>query len=136
LHYRRIRETVFKISQDARGKRVGLWGASQNKGGCPVQTRELRRSSIAGCLCLVVVIAALAVAPAAFGQGSSVGTYGGEGGQAQGGVAQGQEGVSGDVGGSGPLPFTGLDLGLLIGGGLLLVGVGAGMARLVPKSNA
>jgi hypothetical protein len=98
--------------------------------------RQIRRSSIARLLCLVVAVAALAVAPAASGQGSSVGTYGGEGGQAQGGLAQGQEDVSGDIGGSGPLPFTGLDLGLLIGGGLLLVAVGAGMARLVPKSNA
>lgn len=39
-------------------------------------------------------------------------------------------GVQGEVEGGGALPFTGLDLGLLIGGGLLLVAVGATLRRV------
>jgi hypothetical protein len=40
-------------------------------------------------------------------------------------------GVQGEVEGTGgALPFTGLDLALLVGGGLLLIVVGAGVRRL------
>jgi hypothetical protein len=85
---------------------------------------------------LVVVIVVLVAAPVSFAQQSSVGTYGGEGGEAQEVVVQGEEAAQGErAEGAGPLPFTGLDLGLVVGGGLLLVGVGAAMARLVPKSD-
>jgi hypothetical protein len=48
--------------------------------------------------------------------------------------ATGQGGAETSVGG-GALPFTGLDLGFLIGGGLLLVAVGAAMTRYVPRTN-
>jgi hypothetical protein len=68
------------------------------------------------------VLAALTVwAPIALAQQSSVDGYGG-----------GAGGIQSDVegGGGGSLPFTGLDLGLLIGGGLLLLAVGFGLRRL------
>jgi hypothetical protein len=41
-----------------------------------------------------------------------------------------QGGIQSDVEGGGSLPFTGLDLGLLIGGGLLLLAIGFGLRRL------
>jgi hypothetical protein len=59
-------------------------------------------------------------AATAFAGSSSVSGYGGQAG----GVEQEVESVGG------ALPFTGLDLGLLIGGGLLLLAVGAGLRRL------
>jgi hypothetical protein len=60
----------------------------------------------------------LAWAGAALAQSSERTGYGGPGG------------VQGEVEGGGALPFTGLDLGLLIGGGLLLVAVGATLRRV------
>jgi len=70
-------------------------------------------------------LAALTVyAPIALAQQSSVDGYGG-----------GAGGIQSDVeGGGGSLPFTGLDLGLLIGGGLLLLAVGFGLRRLARGS--
>jgi hypothetical protein len=73
------------------------------------------------------VVTALTVwAPVALAQQSSVDGYGG-----------GAGGIQSDVegGGGGSLPFTGLDLGLLIGGGLLLLAVGFGLRRL-SRGNA
>ena len=63
----------------------------------------------------------MVAAPAALAQdsGSVVDGYGGC-----------QGGIQSDVDGGGSLPFTGLDLGLLIGGGLLLLAVGFGLRRL------
>jgi hypothetical protein len=70
----------------------------------------------------------LALAPVAAAQTPADQGYGGEGG------------VAGEVGGSvsgggGSLPFTGLDLGLLIGGGLLLIAFGV-MLRRFSRSRA
>jgi hypothetical protein len=67
----------------------------------------------------------LIVASTVFAQGSSVSGYGGQAGSVEEQVETG-----------GGLPFTGLDLGLLIGGGLLLLAVGAGLRRLGRDSRA
>jgi hypothetical protein len=76
----------------------------------------------------ISVVAALTVwAPIALAQQSSVDGYGGGAGGIQSDVEGG--------GGGGSLPFTGLDLGLLIGGGLLLLAVGFGLRRL-SRGNA
>jgi hypothetical protein len=74
----------------------------------------MRRFVLAGvCACVITVLfAGTALA------GSSEQGYGGAGGA-----------VQTDVEGGGTLPFTGLDLGLLIGGGLLLLAVGFGLRR-------
>jgi hypothetical protein len=98
-------------------------------------------------LTIVMVIAALALAPAAFAQSTGTG-YGGTAGGVAGQVAQGGNGNNpngtagtGSVatrasGNSGFLPFTGLDVALLIGGGLLLLGTGVGLSRLVGRQSA
>jgi hypothetical protein len=68
-----------------------------------------------------VAVACLVWASVAAAQSPATGGYSGAGGQ-----------VQGDVGGagSGSLPFTGLDLVLVIGAGLLLVAAGFTMRRL------
>lgn len=63
----------------------------------------------------------LALAPVAAAQTPADQGYGGAGGVA------GE--VGGNVSGGGNLPFTGLDLGLLIGGGLLLIAFGVMLRR-------
>jgi hypothetical protein len=98
---------------------------------------------------LLTVAGALALAPAAFAQSAGSG-YGGQSGIA-GQVAQGGSGNSGNSGnGSGVagetangsaasdasgangfLPFTGLDLAFLAGGGLLLLASGVVLSRTV-----
>jgi hypothetical protein len=84
-----------------------------------------------------VLVIALALAPAATAQSSSVGTYGGNGGQVA-GVAGGGESANNAVNTSntaGSLPFTGMDVGLVVGGGVLLLLAGIGMARLTARST-
>ncbi|MCB0875103.1 MAG: hypothetical protein R2718_08340 [Solirubrobacterales bacterium] len=82
-------------------------------------------------LSTIVLVVALAVAPAAFANNSSVGTYGGQGGEVAGSVAGGEATDPGTAASnSSALPFTGLDLKLLAGGGLLLLLGGFGMARM------
>jgi len=79
--------------------------------------------------CLMVAVCALLVlAPTALGaSGGSAGTgYGGDGGGVQNQVDQGAVHA---VAGKSTLPFTGLDLALLVVGGLSLVVVGAGLRR-------
>lgn len=80
--------------------------------------------------CLIVAVCALlALAPTALAAGSSgsAGTgYGGNGGGVQNEVSQGAVHAAS---GGGTLPFTGLDLALLVVGGLSLVIVGAGLRR-------
>jgi len=83
-----------------------------------------RLAIIFGCLVTAVVV----YAPVALAQQSSVDGYGGGAGGIQSEVESG-----GGAGGS--LPFTGLDLGLLIGGGLVLLAVGFGLRRLA-RGNA
>jgi hypothetical protein len=79
--------------------------------------------------CLMAAVCALLVlAPAALGaSGGSAGTgYGGDAGNVQNEVNQGAVHA---VAAKGTLPFTGLDLALLVVGGLSLVVVGAGLRR-------
>ena len=83
----------------------------------------------------------LALAPTAMAQSSSVDTYGGAGGEVQSAVGEGApttQLVQADASPTVPaessaLPFTGLDIGLALGGALLLIGVGAGLALAVPR---
>ena len=79
-------------------------------------------------MCVGLLAAAVVYAPLALAQQSSVDGYGGGAGGIQSEVESG-----GGAGGS--LPFTGLDLGLLIGGGLVLLAVGFGLRRLA-RGNA
>jgi hypothetical protein len=96
---------------------------------------------LSGTLALVLC---LVLATAAFGQ-SSVEGYNDQGGQIQAQVESGGEPESGsepetqpvatttsggDGGSSGSLPFTGLDVALLVGAGGLLVVAGLAMRRL------
>jgi len=95
------------------------------------------------------VLAVLALAPAAFAQ-STGGGYGGEAGQVAGQVQQGGSGGGAVAGertsggnaasnassGNGVLPFTGLDLALIAGGGLALLGAGIALSRLVARHPA
>jgi hypothetical protein len=109
----------------------------------------------------VLVVAALALAPAALGQSSGTG-YGGQSGVAgqtgQGGGPgpSGGSGVAGQTGntgsgvagettsgngsaasqvgaGNGVLAFTGIDIALLAGGGLVLLVTGFGVSRLATR---
>ena len=102
---------------------------------------------------ILTVVGALALAPAAFAQSSGTG-YGGPAGGVAGQTAQGgtgngnNNGVAGTNGsGSGPaatqtstgngvLAFTGLDLALLAGGGLVLLASGVALSRLVGRHSA
>jgi hypothetical protein len=74
----------------------------------------------------IFTVSALAQTPTGSG-------YGGQAGGSLGGVAGGQAGAqAGGVPASqatGSLPFTGIDLALLVVGGLALTGVGAGLVR-------
>jgi hypothetical protein len=81
---------------------------------------------------LTAMVAVLALATTAYAQSSSVGGYNDEAGQVQTQVQGGGGGDSGASGGgsSSSLPFTGLDLALLVGAGGMLLAVGFGMRRL------
>jgi hypothetical protein len=69
---------------------------------------------------LVLVLSAVLAAPA-FAQSPVQQGYGGEGGGSLGDVRGGAQG--------GTLPFTGIDLALLVAGGLTLTAVGAALVR-------
>ena len=70
---------------------------------------------------LGVALASLASASVALAQEPTESGYGGVGGGVQGGV---------EAGGAGALPFTGLDLLLLIGAGAMLIAAGLTLRRL------
>lgn len=99
-----------------------------------VTNNKLRMTLIAA-----VAVLALVMVPSAMAQSSSVAGYGGQAkevaGVASGGDPSDPGDPSGTVRSSGTLPFTGLDLGLLAGGGLLLLGIGITMARVVPRGQ-
>lgn len=81
--------------------------------------------------CLVAVICAgFVLAPAALAGGAAGQGYGGGGGNVQSGVGAGNA-----AGTSGSLPFTGLDLALLVVGGLTLVVAGAGLRRAARRNT-
>jgi hypothetical protein len=82
---------------------------------------------------VVALVLSLTLATAAFGQSSKTG-YSNQAGQVQseveGDTAQPVAANSGGGGGGGSLPFTGLDVALLVGAGGVLVLAGLGMRRL------
>ena len=98
---------------------------------------------------IVTVVGALALAPAAFAQSSGTG-YGGAAGGVAGQTAQcgngNNSGVAGTTtngtaateatGSNGVLAFTGLDLALLAGGGVVLLASGVALSRLVGRHTA
>jgi hypothetical protein len=91
---------------------------------------------------IIAVVASLMFVPVVNAQDSSFKAYGGARGDVVGASIGGDPTdlgttttTSGD-GGSGVLPFTGLDVGFLLGGGLLLIAVGAGLARIRPHGPA
>jgi hypothetical protein len=110
---------------------------------------------------VLTIVGVLALAPAAVAQSTGTG-YGGQAGGVAGQVQQGQPGgVAGQVeqgggeqgvagestsgngsaassasSGNGVLPFTGLDLALIAGGGLLLLASGVALSRLVARNPA
>jgi hypothetical protein len=101
-------------------------------------------------IAILTVVGALALAPAAFAQSTGTG-YGGEAGGVAGTTAQGgNDGNNNGTAGStnhgpaatqasssnGVLAFTGLDLALLAGGGLVLLASGVALSRLVGRQTA
>lgn len=80
--------------------------------------------------CVVAAsVAALVLAPMALGAGGAAGQgYGGGGGNVQNEVG------SGNAGKSASLPFTGLDLVLLVLGGATLLVVGASLRRAARRN--
>lgn len=84
---------------------------------------------------IFAVVAVMALGPgSALAQDSSIGTYAGAGGGAGNQVDQGADPASDDAT-SGALPFTGLDLGLVVGSSLLLIGTGMALSRLVARDR-
>ena len=100
---------------------------------------------------LLTIVGVLALAPSAVAQSTPTG-YGGQAGgvagQVQQGGAGGEQGVAGTSqngngtaasnasSGNGVLPFTGLDLALIAGGGLMLLAGGVALSRLVARNPA
>lgn len=90
---------------------------------------------------LILKIAALSAAvmlmlpAAALAQNATVKAYGGPGGSVESTVASGDDPTGGDNAAavassdSSSLPFTGLDVGWMVGGALLLIGAGIAMGR-------
>ena len=84
-------------------------------------------------LLFTVLALTLALTTSAFAQAPSSDGYADEGGQVQGQI---QDSGSGPGASGGSLPFTGLDVTLIAGGGLLLLAAGIGMRRLTPGSRS
>jgi hypothetical protein len=80
---------------------------------------------------IIATIVVMALAPAALAADSSVETYAGSGGKIQSQIND--PGTATETGGA--LPFTGLDIGLAAGGGLLLLGAGAVMTALAARAR-
>jgi hypothetical protein len=85
---------------------------------------------------VVVTVAALAVSATAYAAGSAGHTYSGAGGQVQTEVQTGANDPQGTgTETSGGLPFTGLDLTLMLGGGLVLIASGVALGRLMIRRD-
>ena len=80
-----------------------------------------------------IVALSLLLVPAALAQNSSTEVYGGEANQTLGVNAGGGPDEPGTTSSDSTLPFTGLDVSLLAGGGLILLLIGVGMAVAVPR---
>jgi hypothetical protein len=119
--------------------------------GLPQRKRAIKvekaTGSIRGVCILAAVVAILVLAPAAFAQTTAdpyAGTGGGTAGQVgAGGTAGGNAGGGGpvaseptDTDDGGVLAFTGLDVALIAGGGLLLLAGGVGLSRVVARNPA
>jgi len=102
----------------------------------------MKKSSYRGLAILLSAVIALVLAPSALAQYG--GQAGGVGGQvAEGGADGSGAGASGAAGAaaegrdsSGVLAFTGLDLVLIAGGGLLLLVCGVALSRVVARHPA
>jgi hypothetical protein len=84
---------------------------------------------------LIVAAIALAASSAAYA-GSAQETYGGAGGNVQTDVQRGAnapQATGAET--AGGLPFTGLDLTLMLGGGLVLIGSGVALSRLMVRRH-
>jgi hypothetical protein len=128
--------------------------------GRPKQEESTKVEKVKGstrAVCILAAIAAvLALAPAAFAQSSGTG-YGGQAGGVAGQVAPGgapggapPSGAAGQAGAGGGaaaaeargaeegglLAFTGLDVALILGGGLLLLAGGVALSRVVARNPA
>lgn len=84
---------------------------------------------------MLAVFALLALAPTALGAGASGSAGQGYGGNAGGVQNEVNQGAVHAAASQGTLPFTGLDLALLVAGGLSLLVVGAGLRRAAKRST-
>jgi hypothetical protein len=85
-------------------------------------------------LVLALCVLMLVLVPTAYAAGGSAGTgYGGVAGNVQ-QQASGNVAGIGATASKGTLPFTGLDLALLVAGGTVLLVVGAGMRRAARRN--
>jgi hypothetical protein len=151
-----IRAGLLPLSFDLRG-----YGESEKCLVSPVFGRpkqeeskkvEKVKGSTRGVCILAAIAAVLALAPAAFAQSSGTG-YGGQAGGVAGQVAPGgapPSGAAGQAGAGGGaaaaeargaeegglLAFTGLDVALIVGGGLLLLAGGVALSRVVARNPA
>jgi hypothetical protein len=90
---------------------------------------------------LVVTVAALTASSGAYAAGSAQHTYSGSGGnvqaEIQGGAKepQGTQRTAASATTPAGLPFTGLDLTLMLGGGMVLIASGMAMGRLAIRGG-
>lgn len=88
----------------------------------------------------LVVVASLAFAPSALAQGSSTSGYNPPGAEVEnlvgGGANDGGPTGTASADEAGGLPFTGLDLSLALGGGLVLLLAGLGLSRALSRDTA
>lgn len=103
-----------------------------SKGGRASIGRVNARSMI---VALIVTVTALAVSSTAYA-GSAQNTYGGTGGNVQTDVQRGvNDPQRTGVETAGGLPFTGLDLTMMLGGGLILIASGVALSRLMVRRH-